>query len=179
MSTWLTSRIAAILLVFVAIPTEGQTGMPTPPLRYYSLRTSIGCIGGLYQGRHSFGEIGIGYGCLEDVHGYIFWGATGSIEANPWNNVYAAKISGIRSIPLVPLSFGISSVAFFQHGKYDQVIRPSLGIAYKYLHVTYSYDFTLGKRKIDERNGHMISLRYFLPVITLKEENWNRDVDGW
>lgn len=175
------SCVKLLLLCLWLLPTfsaVGQTGMPTPPARHYTYESSLGIVGGLHQGRHTFGEIGIGYGCLQDLHGYYFWGITGTVEANPWNNVYALNISLWKSLPMIPISVGFSSVSFFQYGVYDQALRPSIGIAYRYLHLTYSYDFTIGNRSIDFRNRHMVSLRYFLPTVYFKKTSWELESYG-
>lgn len=165
-------RILLFTFPLFCLQAYGQNlGSPTPPAKYYSYRSTIGAIGGIHQGRHTFGEIGIGYGHLEDIHGYFFWGVTGSIEFNPWNDVYGAKIGVWKSIPILPLSFGLSTTSYFQYGAFDQVLQPAIGIAYKYLHLTYGYNIRLDPRSITQRNTHQVSLRYHLPVITLKQNS--------
>lgn len=160
------------LFLFVTTIANSQEHLGTPLAKYGSYHSSIGIIAGWNQWRYSFPEIGVGYGVLEELHGYTFRGIYASVEMNPWMKIYGAKLGGWISLPILPLSLGLSTVSYFEQGTHDQTLRPGIGFCYKYLHLTFEYNFTLGNETIGRKNRAQISLKYHLPVFTLKRSAW-------
>lgn len=141
----------------------------SPKYKNYQDRTSLGCIIGWHQWKYGFGEVGFGIARSEWMrHGVLFHAASISLELNPQNKVYGYKLSIWKSIPFVPISVGINGVHYRKLNHVDWTVRPMIGVGMEHLHLTYSYDFQFGVRDIIDRNTHMFSIRYFIPIVTLK-----------
>jgi hypothetical protein len=168
------------IIVFLVISVTSIKGYPeTDTLAINSLysnlnsndtgKLSLGIIAGWHQWKYVFGEIGIGIGKSDrGYHGIMFHAVSFSLELRPFSNVHAYKVSIWKSIPLIPLSLGINCVRYQKLNAHDWAIRPMLGIGIKNIHFIYSYDLRLGNRDVLERNSHMLSVRYFLPLMKFK-----------
>ena len=168
--------IIYLLLSLASFKAYSQTDTAEINSEYLSIndrdKISLGIITGWHQWKYGFGEIGVGFAKSDwGHHGNMFHAASLSLELNPWKNIYGYKISVWKSIPLIPLSLGINGVHYRSMGPSDWTIRPMLGLGYENIHLTYSYDIRLGSRDITERNSHMLSLRYFIPIIRVKTHN--------
>lgn len=167
-----------LFLACLTLPHFGQSQTDSVPSdRAYQLfdfnqndKRSLGIITGWHQFKYSMMELGLGFASSDfGHHGNLFHAASLSVEINPWRKVVAYKASVWKSIPMIPLSFGLNGLFYTQDVKTDWTIRPMLGVGYENIHFTYSYDITIGSRDILERNSHTFSLRYFIPVIKLKK----------
>lgn len=138
--------------------------MGTPPVKFGNYEQSIGVFGGLYQGGETFGEVGIGVAELDEWENLDFKGAGLSLEFNSGNNIYGVKLDAWRTLPLFPLNLGFGTVSYFQEGKFNQTLRPTVGLSHNYFRFSYGFDFILGRQNIQHLNRHQLFVRYYLPL---------------
>ncbi|XOV65960.1 MAG: hypothetical protein ACFHU9_10015 [Fluviicola sp.] len=153
-----------IIAVLYCPMTFAQKRMGTPAQNFAHYQSSFGVFGGIYQGKGTMGEIGLGIAELDKSSQLFFQGAGLSLEFNPGLGIYGAKLDTWTNLPLLPLSVGISTISYFQEEHFDQTLRPNLGLSFHYFRISYCYDIILGRQQIQELNRHQVFVRYYLPV---------------
>lgn len=156
-----------VLLLAIACTASiafSQSKMGTPPLKYGNYYSSIGVFGGVYQGNTTFGEVGMGVAELDELENLDFKGAGLSLEFNTGNKVYGVKLDAWHSLPLFPLSLGLGTVSYVQEDRFNQTIRPTVGLSYNYFRFSYGYDILLGRQNVQYLNRHQLFVRYYLPI---------------
>jgi len=156
-------RTILLLFFFATSVVHSQEHMGTPVMRFDNYVNSFGAFGGLYLGKELVGEVGFGVAVLDEGENLDFYGAGTSLEFNPSDDVYGIKIDLWKTLPIVPLNVGIGTVSYFQEGKFNQTIRPTIGLSYNYFRFSYAFDFLIGREHIHDLNIHQLFLRYYVP----------------
>lgn len=161
------------LLPLMSIAQHGSAS--TPASIILETETNFGAITGVHYGNVWMGELGLGIGKIERGHGvYSYQNITTSIEFNPNQSIYGVKVGAWRNFGIIlPLSFGISTISYFENNNFNQILQPAIGLGYGPVQLVYTFNICLGQPQISELNSSQISLRCYLPYITIKRQSRN------
>ena len=169
-----------ILSVFPVFSFAQTGSAPTPISIVMFEEINFGAITGVHFGKVWMGELGLAIGKNQEgraVNSYV--NLSTSFEFNMERDIYGIKIAAwVNPGVILPLSYGIATVSYFENNNFNQVLQPSFGFGIGTVQMVYNFNICLGRRRISALNSHQLSLRLYLPYIPIRRRfnepvKWN------